>query len=78
MDKTMVCRSFLSCYLDGKAENNMNEEDIARALGYKSRATLKAKRDDPLSFTLGDVFKLADLFGWGAEDLVHMFRSAID
>lgn len=73
-----ICKTLLTLYLDGKLEKDINEEDIAKALGYKSRATLKKKRDDPLSFTLGDVFKLADLFGWGAEDLVHMFRSAID
>ena len=59
-----IAKTIISYYLSDKADADLNEDDIAKALGYKSRATLKAKRDDPLSFTIGDLIKLADLFGW--------------
>lgn len=74
MEQNSVCRSFLSLYLDGKAERDMNEEDIAKALGYKSRVTLKSKRDNPLTLTIGDLLKLAELFNWSLADIVIVLR----
>lgn len=77
MEQNSVCRSLLSYYLDGKAESDLNEEDIAKALGYKSRITLKSKRDNPLTFTIGDFLKMAELFGWSMNDIVSILRGGI-
>lgn len=68
---------FAARYLEGKAEKNLNEEDIARALGYKDRQTLRAKRNDPTKFTIGELLKMADLFHWGMEDIVVILRGGL-
>lgn len=77
MERNSVCRSFLSLYLDGKAESDMNEDEIAKALGYKSRITLKSKRDNPLTLTIGDLLKMAELFNWSLADIVSILRGGI-
>ena len=68
---------FAARYLEGKAEKNLNEEDIARALGYKDRKTLRTKRNDPTTFTIGELLKMADLFHWGMDDIVSILRGVL-
>lgn len=43
-------------------------KQVAKVLGITSR-TLQKRRKNPDSFTMGEVFVLASLFHWSAEDI---------
>ena len=55
-------------YRIGKSATELNEDQVAKFLGITSR-TLQKRRKDPDSFTIGEVFVLASLFRWSAEDI---------
>ena len=59
---------FRKMYRIGKAAADLNEDQVAAVLGITSR-TLQKRRKDPDSFTMGEVFVLASLFHWSAEDI---------
>ena len=59
---------FRRMYRIGKAAENLNEAQVAKLLGITDR-TLRRRRKDPDSFTMGEVLVLAFLFHWSAEDI---------
>lgn len=68
--------TFGRMYKVGKAESDMKDSDIARMLGV-TEMTLRAKRNNPSDFKLGQVAALALVFRWtGNEiaDLVSMMQ----
>ena len=68
--------AFGKMYRIGKAESNLKDSDIARMLGV-TEMTLRAKRNNPSDFKLGQLAVLALAFRWtGTEvtDLVSMMQ----
>lgn len=63
--------NFSKLYCEGKARSGMTEEEVADALGM-TRTTLRKRRQNPGSFSLGDVLKLCILFCMEEEEAMKI------
>ena len=64
---------FTRMYRTGKSRAGMTEEEVAGALGI-TRSTLRSRRQNPGSFSLGEVLKLCALFYWEEGEMVGLVR----
>lgn len=64
---------FSEHYRVGKARLNLQEPDIAAALGM-GRTTLVAHKHNPDTFSLGQLVRLGSVFGWTEEEYMDIIR----
>lgn len=64
---------FGKLYRIGKASIGFTEEDVSRAIGL-STVSLRKRRHNPDTFTLGEMVTLGNLFGWTGEDFASIYN----
>lgn len=60
-------------YRVGKARLRLKDPDIANALGI-GRTTLSARKHNPDAFSLGQLVRLGDVFGWGEGEYMDIIN----
>lgn len=72
-----MCEKFGESYRMGKAKVGMTNLEIANAIGLRSQAALKRRRDNPGEFTLQQLLALSVMLRWTEDEFLSVIKAGM-